>query len=31
MRTDVRREEEVKAFVDRCVQTYGRLDIAFND
>jgi NAD(P)-dependent dehydrogenase (short-subunit alcohol dehydrogenase family) len=31
MRADVRREEEVKAFVDRCVQTYGRLDIAFNN
>lgn len=31
MRADVRREEEVRAFVDRCVQTYGRLDIAFNN
>jgi NAD(P)-dependent dehydrogenase (short-subunit alcohol dehydrogenase family) len=31
MRADVRREEDVKAFVDRCVQQYGRLDIAFNN
>lgn len=30
-RADVRREEEVKAFVDGCVQNYGRLDIAFNN
>ncbi len=31
MRADVRREEDVKAFVDGCVQKYGRLDIAFNN
>ncbi|MDF5731438.1 MAG: SDR family oxidoreductase [Rhizonema sp. PD38] len=31
MRADVRREEEVKAFVDRCVSQYGRIDIAFNN
>ncbi len=31
MRADVRREEDVKAFVDSCVQKYGRLDIAFNN
>jgi NAD(P)-dependent dehydrogenase (short-subunit alcohol dehydrogenase family) len=27
----VRQEEEVKQFVDRCVQQYGRVDIAFNN
>jgi NAD(P)-dependent dehydrogenase (short-subunit alcohol dehydrogenase family) len=31
MRTDVRKETEVKAFVDACVAKYGRLDIAFNN
>ena len=31
MRADVRREEDVRAFVDSCVQKYGRLDIAFNN
>lgn len=31
MRADVRREEDVKAFVDGCVQKYGRIDIAFNN
>ncbi|MBD2104959.1 SDR family NAD(P)-dependent oxidoreductase [Leptolyngbya sp. FACHB-261] len=31
MQADVRREEDVKAFVDGCVQKYGRLDIAFNN
>jgi NAD(P)-dependent dehydrogenase (short-subunit alcohol dehydrogenase family) len=30
-RTDVRREEDVKAFVETCVQKYGRIDIAFNN
>ena len=31
MRADVRKETEVKAFVDACVTRYGRLDIAFNN
>ncbi|MBD2033933.1 SDR family oxidoreductase [Leptolyngbya sp. FACHB-321] len=31
MRTDVRREEAVKAFVEACVSQYGRLDVAFNN
>lgn len=31
MQADVRREEDVKAFVDRCVKKYGRIDIAFNN
>ena len=31
MQADVRREEDVKAFVDACVKKYGRLDIAFNN
>ncbi|MBD2772598.1 SDR family NAD(P)-dependent oxidoreductase [Iningainema tapete] len=31
MRADVRKPEEVKAFVDVCVTKYGRLDIAFNN
>jgi len=31
MRADVRREEDVRAFVDSCIRTYGRLDIAFNN
>ncbi len=31
MRADVRREEDVRAFVEGCVQKYGRLDIAFNN
>ncbi len=30
-RADVRREEDVKAFVDGCVQRYGRIDVAFNN
>ncbi len=30
-RADVRQEQEVKAFVDTCVQKYGRIDIAFNN
>ncbi len=31
MRADVREEAEMEAFVDACVDTYGRLDIAFNN
>jgi NAD(P)-dependent dehydrogenase (short-subunit alcohol dehydrogenase family) len=31
MRADVRREAEVKAFVDACVRTYGKIDVAFNN
>jgi NAD(P)-dependent dehydrogenase (short-subunit alcohol dehydrogenase family) len=31
MKADVRREAEVKAFVDACIAKYGRLDIAFNN
>lgn len=31
MRADVKREDDVKAFVDACVAKYGRLDIAFNN
>jgi len=31
MRADVREEEEVEAFVNACIDTYGRLDIAFNN
>lgn len=30
-RVDVKNEPEVKAFVDTCVQKYGRVDIAFNN
>jgi NAD(P)-dependent dehydrogenase (short-subunit alcohol dehydrogenase family) len=30
-RADVRKSEDVKAFVDACVAKYGRLDIAFNN
>jgi NAD(P)-dependent dehydrogenase (short-subunit alcohol dehydrogenase family) len=30
-RADVRKAEDVKAFVDACVAKYGRLDIAFNN
>ncbi|MBE9181407.1 glucose 1-dehydrogenase [Oculatella sp. LEGE 06141] len=30
-RADVRIEEDVKAFVDGCVEQYGRIDIAFNN
>jgi NAD(P)-dependent dehydrogenase (short-subunit alcohol dehydrogenase family) len=30
-RTDVRVEEDVKAFVNTCVDQYGRIDIAFNN
>lgn len=30
-KADVRNEQEVKAFVDTCVQKYGRIDIAFNN
>ena len=31
MQADVRRAEQVKAFVDGCVSQYGRIDIAFNN
>lgn len=31
IRADVRDETSVKAFVDRAVQSYGRLDVAFNN
>jgi NAD(P)-dependent dehydrogenase (short-subunit alcohol dehydrogenase family) len=31
VRCDVTRESEVEAMVDKCVQTYGRLDYAFNN
>ena len=31
MKADVRLANEVQAFVDNCVATYGRLDIAFNN
>lgn len=31
MRADVRREADVKAFVDACVQKYGKIDVAFNN
>ncbi len=31
MQADVRKEEDVKAFIDACVKKYGRIDIAFNN
>lgn len=31
MRADVREQEAMRAFVDACVETYGGLDIAFNN
>ncbi len=31
MQADVREPEQVKAFVDACVDTYGAIDIAFNN
>ena len=31
MQADVRQEANVKAFMDACVQQYGRIDIAFNN
>ena len=31
MRADVRKEEDVKGFINGCVQKYGRIDIAFNN
>jgi len=31
IRADVRDEDEVKAFVERTIATYGRLDVAFNN
>lgn len=30
-KADVRKEEDVKSFIDTCVQKYGRIDIAFNN
>ncbi|MEP0878190.1 SDR family oxidoreductase [Funiculus sociatus GB2-M2] len=30
-KVDVCKEEEIKAFIDTCVQKYGRIDIAFNN
>lgn len=29
--SDVRVEEQVKAFVDACIEQYGRIDVAFNN
>lgn len=31
MRTDVREQEQVSQFVQQCIETYGGLDIAFNN
>ncbi len=31
LRADVRKEEDVKNFVDACIWKYGRVDIAFNN
>lgn len=31
IRADVRNESEVKALVDRTIETYGQLDVAFNN
>ncbi len=31
MQADVREEQQVKAFVEACKDTYGRIDIAFNN
>lgn len=31
MRADVKKEEDVKALIESCVQKYGRIDIAFNN
>lgn len=31
LKADVRKEEDVKKFVDACVAKYGRVDIAFNN
>ena len=31
IRADVRNEDEVKALVDRTIETYGQLDVAFNN
>jgi NAD(P)-dependent dehydrogenase (short-subunit alcohol dehydrogenase family) len=31
MPADVRYEDQVKAFVESCMETYGRVDIAFNN
>ncbi len=31
IRADVRREEDVRSFVDGCVKKYARIDVAFNN
>ncbi|ARV62961.1 short-chain dehydrogenase [Nostocales cyanobacterium HT-58-2] len=31
MQADVRKEQDVKSFIDGCVKKYGRIDIAFNN
>jgi NAD(P)-dependent dehydrogenase (short-subunit alcohol dehydrogenase family) len=31
MQADVRKEADIKAFIDGCVKKYGRIDIAFNN
>lgn len=30
-KVDVRKEQDVKSFIDTCIQKYGRIDIAFNN
>lgn len=30
-KADVRKEQDIKSFIDTCVQKYGRIDIAFNN
>lgn len=30
-RADVRKEQDIKAFIDSCIQKHGRIDIAFNN
>ena len=30
-KADVRNEEEIKAFINNCVERYGRIDVAFNN
>jgi NAD(P)-dependent dehydrogenase (short-subunit alcohol dehydrogenase family) len=30
-KADVRSEQDVKSFIDTCVQRYGRIDVAFNN
>ena len=31
MKSDVRHEEQVRAFVEGCIERYKRIDIAFNN